>query len=228
MNWLQIKNSKALKIALIVALPTALVAGYYGYKFVRRKIDERLAKESEIDTTGMELYSIMHPFCHDDKTGCMNALDYISQQEYNKYSYVSEKVDKINGVDYAVYTVKIKPENEAELLELIKNVQPNVVITKVRKDTANVILGKNVCEKGYGDVDSIKSVDDFNKSVGCLPNTWVLGYELKLLKDIPNLSSKVSIDELKEIYKLAQDGAANWSGDDGDKFLAIIHKIRPV
>jgi hypothetical protein len=37
MDFSKIKDSKALKVALIIAVPTVLVASYYGYKFVKKK-----------------------------------------------------------------------------------------------------------------------------------------------------------------------------------------------
>lgn len=37
MDFSKIKNSKALKVALIIAVPTVLVVSYYGYKFVKKK-----------------------------------------------------------------------------------------------------------------------------------------------------------------------------------------------
>lgn len=43
MDFSKIKDSKALKVALIIVLPTVLVASYYGYKFVKKKFfDEKL------------------------------------------------------------------------------------------------------------------------------------------------------------------------------------------
>lgn len=37
MDFSKIKDNKALKVALIIAVPTVLVASYYGYKFVKKK-----------------------------------------------------------------------------------------------------------------------------------------------------------------------------------------------
>jgi hypothetical protein len=46
MDFSKIKDSKALKVVLIIALPTVLVASYYGYKFVKKKFfDEKLEIE---------------------------------------------------------------------------------------------------------------------------------------------------------------------------------------
>jgi hypothetical protein len=52
MDFSKIKDSKALKVALIIAVPTVLVASYYGYKFVKKKFftDEN----SEIDKLNAE------------------------------------------------------------------------------------------------------------------------------------------------------------------------------
>ena len=38
----KIKNSKALKIALAIALPTIIVAGYLGYKYIKKRKDEKI------------------------------------------------------------------------------------------------------------------------------------------------------------------------------------------
>lgn len=44
MDFSKIKNNKVLKWALIISLPTVLVAGYYGYKYYK---DKKGKKESE-------------------------------------------------------------------------------------------------------------------------------------------------------------------------------------
>ena len=41
MDFSKLKNSKILKITAIIALPTILVASYYGYKYIKRKSDEK-------------------------------------------------------------------------------------------------------------------------------------------------------------------------------------------
>ena len=45
MDFSKIKDSKVLKWTLIIALPTVLVAGYYGYKYLKDKKLEKGEKE---------------------------------------------------------------------------------------------------------------------------------------------------------------------------------------
>lgn len=52
MDFSKIKDSKALKVALIIAVPTVLVASYYGYKFVKKKFFTN--ENSEIEKLNAE------------------------------------------------------------------------------------------------------------------------------------------------------------------------------
>lgn len=47
MELSKITNSKTFKIAAIIALPTILVASFYGYKFVKKKIEEKKLEKAK-------------------------------------------------------------------------------------------------------------------------------------------------------------------------------------
>jgi hypothetical protein len=49
MDLSKIVNSKTFKVAAIIALPTVLVAGFYGYKYFKNKADERKKTQQLID-----------------------------------------------------------------------------------------------------------------------------------------------------------------------------------
>lgn len=49
MDFNKMKNNKAIQIGLIIALPTVLVAGYFGYKFIKRKMDEKKENKFILD-----------------------------------------------------------------------------------------------------------------------------------------------------------------------------------
>jgi hypothetical protein len=83
---------------IIIVVPSAIVGAYYGYKYIKRKRDEKLARkvsgastENIIDTTGMKTYLIKFPFNHQpDLLSNGKLFDSISKV---KYSFVTEKVN---------------------------------------------------------------------------------------------------------------------------------------
>ena len=83
---------------IIIVVPSAIVGAYYGYKYIKRKRDERAARkiggvsnENVIDTTGMKTYLIKVPFKYQpDLFSNGKLFDSISKV---KYSFVSERVD---------------------------------------------------------------------------------------------------------------------------------------
>jgi len=82
---------------IIIVVPSALVGAYYGYKYIKRKRDEKAARkaggisENVIDTTGMKTYLIKFPFKYQpDLLSNRKLFDSISKV---KYSFVTEKVN---------------------------------------------------------------------------------------------------------------------------------------
>jgi hypothetical protein len=111
MDFSKIKNNKAIQIGLIIIVPTVIVAGYFGYKFVKRKIDER--KESQFVLDMREKYKNIN-----------NVDDFIEGIKYVKqpiqYGYdlklFQNLKEKLNDFDFEeikdIYELIKKPLNE--------------------------------------------------------------------------------------------------------------------
>lgn len=74
--------------------------------------------------------------------------------------------------------------------------------------------------------EEIKSFDDFHEGVKYQPSNSYFGYDLTLLKDIPNLDKKVTLDELKSIYKIAQKESKDVTEDEGNQFRSFYEKAK--
>lgn len=72
----------------------------------------------------------------------------------------------------------------------------------------------------------INSISDFNEGVKYQPSNSYFGYDLTLLKDIPNLDKKVTLDELKSIYKIAQKESKDVTEDEGNQFRSFYEKAK--
>lgn len=107
MDFSKLKNNKTLQIALIIAVPTVIVAGYFGYKFIKRKIDER--NEDKFILEMREKYK-----------NISNVNDFIEGVKYlkqsNQFGYDFKKLDK-----YKDYLSSIDFEEIKEIYELLKN-----------------------------------------------------------------------------------------------------------
>jgi len=92
MDLSKITSSKTFKVAAWIALPTLLVAGFYGYKLIKKKIDEKKAekertladlKKTEMQEKYKEIKSV------DDFLEAVKYLD-----ETNQYGYDFTQFDK--------------------------------------------------------------------------------------------------------------------------------------
>ena len=134
MDFSKIKDSKILKIALIIALPTALVAAYYGYKYIKKKNIFNKDKETntdlldEVDTTGFEKYSIIVPFQSDVVTKIYEKIVDV------KYSPLdSEVITDANEKLIAVVNILTLPNNINTIRTKIKTVSPEAEIKKINE-----------------------------------------------------------------------------------------------
>ncbi len=57
MDWTKVKNNKILKWALIIGATSAIVLTYYGYKYIKKKVNEKnaLSEGSEIKTDEVKI-----------------------------------------------------------------------------------------------------------------------------------------------------------------------------
>ena len=95
MDFSKIKDSKVLKWTLIIALPTVLVAGYYGYKYLK---DKKLDKGEKEKTKEEETEKLN-----------IDGVESESELEFHKTKKIFDV--GVNGWDY-------KPVSYNKLIEL--------------------------------------------------------------------------------------------------------------
>ena len=85
MDYSKIVNSKTFKVAAWIVLPTILVAGFYGYKYIKNKVDT--SKKSEELKKNQERYKKINSV--DEFLEGVKYLD-----ETNQYGYDFTQFDK--------------------------------------------------------------------------------------------------------------------------------------
>ena len=123
MDFSKLKNSKILKITAIIALPTILVASYYGYKYINRKSDEKKIRNK---------YKTINSVNSVDEF--LEAINYLGKDESIHLGYdikllkdKKEALDKLE-IDKVkrlyelikISTIKQTPAEQDELLGIIK------------------------------------------------------------------------------------------------------------
>lgn len=71
----------------------------------------------------------------------------------------------------------------------------------------------------------IKNFNDFYEGVKYMDYPTVFGYDLRLFKNIENLSEILTFNELKLIYDFAKVGIAKKTEEENNKFLELMNKI---
>ena len=121
MDFNKLKNNKALQIAAIIALPTVLVAGYFGYKYIKRKRDER--KESQFILDMREKYKNINSV--DD---FVQGVKYVSQPIQFGYDFklIEKNKDKLSSINfddlkdiYELMKENINDKSEDENIKMI-------------------------------------------------------------------------------------------------------------
>jgi hypothetical protein len=120
MDFSKLKNSKILKITAIIALPTILVASYYGYKYIKRKSDEKKIRNKYKTINSVAEF--------------LEAINYLGKDESIHLGYdikllkdKKEALDKLE-IDKVkrlyelikISTIKQTPAEQDELLGIIK------------------------------------------------------------------------------------------------------------
>lgn len=72
----------------------------------------------------------------------------------------------------------------------------------------------------------IKSFSDFHEGVKYQPSKSYFGYDLTLLKDVPNLDKKITLDELKVLYAISQKESKDITDDEGTQFSSLYNKAK--
>lgn len=72
----------------------------------------------------------------------------------------------------------------------------------------------------------IKSFSDFHEGVKYQPSKSYFGYDLTLLKDVPDLDKKINLDELKVLYKISQKESKDITDEEGTEFTSLYSKAK--
>jgi len=95
---------------------------------------------------------------------------------------------------------------------------------KVRKEEEEKMKFVRAMREKYKE---IKNIDDFNEGVKYVEFPTPFGYDLRLFKDVENISEILTFDELKFIYEAAQLGLSNRNDEYNLKLLNTLQKIYP-
>ncbi len=123
MDFSKIKDSKALKVVLIIALPTVLVASYYGYKFVKKKFfDEKLEIEKrKFNAEKRKEYGDINSV--DDFINAVKYVDFENNFGYNLDKLETKKeylknihLKKLKIIKSILYKEKLDEREKDELL----------------------------------------------------------------------------------------------------------------
>jgi len=227
MDLSKIKNSKVLKWALIIGLPTVIVAGYYGYKYIKNRKsnntdvpDVNDAESKPIDEKTMEFYKIRLPYI----TDVLGTIERYLKSKGLNYKFISFK-DGIDDKSQMIidYNIGISPSDYANLKSYIDELGANISLKKVTKDNIIVKPIENpICIVKR---DEINSFQDFFESIGCLNYSSMFGYDLIGIKNIPNIKDKVSLDELRRVYNRMASEDFNVSEKEREELTNIMKKI---
>ena len=231
MNFEKLKNNKAVQVALIIALPTALVLAYYGYKYVKKKnllglnnkniepIEEE-SKEPIINKNNVEYYRLRLPYL----TDISNITKKYLLSKGLPFNTVSVKTAMNENSQHVIdYYIMIEPKDAVNLVSLVSMLGKDYIITKANiEDTVVKPIENPVCIK---ERDEINSFEEFFESIGCLDYTNLWGYTLTDIKNIPNVNDKISLDELRRIYNLVYSGNFNVPEQERIEILNILKKI---
>ena len=120
MDFSKFKNSKILKITAIIALPTILVASYYGYKYIKRKSDEKKIRDKYKTINSVDEF--------------LEAIKYLNKDESIHLGYdmklLNDKKEALDKLEIdkvkrlyeliKISTIKQTPAEQDELLGIIK------------------------------------------------------------------------------------------------------------
>ena len=220
MNWEKLKNNKALQIGLIIAVPTAIVLGYYGYKYIKKRREEsgsrlKLNTDGSVDTTGMDYYKITTPFSPEIASKIYESI--VNTGHY----YIGDIVIDDKDKQTLIIEIMTKPEEVEKIRNTLIKVRNDIKIEKITKEQSVILPKKVQCDKKSEEVNNI---NDFYEHAKCLEQTKLFGYDLLPLKDLPNIEKRVSIDELKSILSYAEKGITKLNDDEAKDFMKLMVK----
>lgn len=226
----KIKNSKVLKWALIIGLPTVLVAGYYGYKYIKKRKDEKnklietdidteLKEQTTLDESKINYYRIRMPYITDVNNILSN---YLKGKEI-PYTLISVKT----GMDEKSqpildYNVGMLPTDLPKLNDAISKLGKGTVKQITKEQTIPNKIENPICLVKRS---KIKSFQEFYESIGCLDYSVLFGYSLIDIKNVPNVENKVTVDELSRIFDFVKSANFNISMEEREELTNILKRI---
>ncbi len=124
--------------AFIILVPSVVVGGYYGFKFLKKKYDDRKkSNENETpDFSGMDFYRLTFP--HTD-TSASNLYDAIGEI---KYLPIGERTVTLDGKIFNVIEISIKPEDLDKLKKAFPSTSNNKLDKFDIKDSSTLSAGE--------------------------------------------------------------------------------------
>lgn len=124
MDFSKLKNSKILKITAIIALPTILVASYYGYKYIKRKSDEKKIRDKYKAVNSVDEFLEAIKYLNKDES---IHLGYDTKLLKDKKEALDKlEIDKVKRLYelIKISTIKQTPAEQDELLGIMKLIYP--------------------------------------------------------------------------------------------------------
>lgn len=120
MDFSKLKNSKILKITAIIALPTILVASYYGYKYIKRKSDEKKIRNKYKTINSVdEFLEAINYFGKDESIHLGYDIKLLKDKKEALDKLEIDKVKRLYEL-IKISTIKQTPAEQDELLGIIK------------------------------------------------------------------------------------------------------------
>lgn len=226
----KIKNSKALKIALAIALPTIIVAGYLGYKYIKKRKDEKnklinadidteSKEQNTIDESKIKYYRIRMPYV----TDVTNILsNYLKAKEIpHKFISIKTGMDE-KSLPVLDYNIGMLPTDLPKLNEAISKLGKGIIKEITKEQTIQNKIENPVCLVRRS---KIKSFQEFYESIGCLDYSVLFGYSLIDIKNIPDVENKVTVGELSRIFDFAKLANFNISSEEREELTNILKRI---
>jgi hypothetical protein len=226
----KIKNSKVLKWALIIGLPTVLVAGYYGYKYIKKRKDEKnklsnndidteSKEQTPIDESKINYYRIRMPYV----TDVVNITSNYLKSKDIPHTFISVKTGMDEkSLPVLDYNVAMLPTDLPKLNDAISKLGKGTVKQITKEQTIPNKIENPICLVKRS---KIKSFQEFYESIGCLDYSVLFGYSLIDIKNVPNVENKVTVDELSRIFNLVASNNFSLLNEEREELTNILKRI---
>ena len=129
MDFGKIKNNKALQIIAIIAVPTAIVGAYFGYKYINKKIEE--IKKRAFNDKMLKQYEKIN-----NVDEFLEGIKYIEHRSTFGYKFdeLAKKKTELEAMPFdklkrlyelmRIPSEKLTPKEQEEFLDLIHIIYP--------------------------------------------------------------------------------------------------------